>query len=76
MEAFIQQQLHALRVSADVMTAKSWDKLTESYAIDLRLEPDNLLNEHALHDAYIGVLKPMMALAGQTGFEKDWSFRT
>lgn len=73
-EKFIQQQIHALEISSKIMSAKSWDKATESYAIDLHLDPELLLDESSVHDAYTGVLKPMIALAEQTGFESSWSY--
>lgn len=75
-ERFIQQQIQALDISSKIMTAKSWDKATESYAIDLHLDPAYLLDENAVYDAYSGILKPMIALAEQTGFESCWSYNT
>ena len=73
-DAFIQQQVQALKVSSNIMPAKTWDKLTESYAIDLHLDPELLLDESAVSQAYVGILKPMIALAEQTGFESSWSY--
>jgi len=73
-DAFIQQQIHALKISADIMATKTWDKATESHAIDLRLDPESLLDEVAVRQAYTGVLMPMMTLAKQTGFESNWAF--
>ena len=74
-DAFIQQQIRALQVSSTIMTAKAWDKLTEPYAIDLHLDPELLLDEKAVTQAYTGILKPMIALAEQTGFESSWSYQ-
>lgn len=73
-EKFIQQQIHALEISKQVMVPREWDKAVESYAIDLHLDPELLLDESSVHDAYTGVLKPMIALAEQTGFESSWSY--
>jgi len=73
-DAFIELQIKALRVSSHIMPAKAWDKVTESYAIDLHLDPELLLSEQAVSEAYKGVLKPMIALAEQTGFESCWSY--
>lgn len=73
-DAFIQQQIKALQVSSKIMPTKTWDKLTESYAIDLHLEPELLLDDKAVTHAYKGILKPMIALAEQTGFESSWSY--
>jgi hypothetical protein len=74
-DAFIQQHIKALQVSSTIMPAKAWDKLTESYAIDLHLDPELLLDEKAVTQAYNGILKPMIALAEQTGFESSWSYQ-
>ncbi|PWQ97304.1 HNH endonuclease domain-containing protein [Leucothrix arctica] len=74
-EKFIQQQIQALEVSSKVMSAKSWDKITESYAMDLRLDPKLLLDENAVRDAYTGVLMPMMTLAKTSGFEASWLYK-
>lgn len=74
-DKFIAQQHKALCVSSKHMSAKRWDKFVEPYVIDLRVTPDNLLNESCLHEAYEGILKPMMTLAQQTGFEKDWKYQ-
>lgn len=73
-EKFIQQQIHALEVSSKVMSAKSWDKVTESYSMDLRLDPKLLLDENAVRDAYTGVLMPMMTLAETSDFESSWVY--
>ncbi|RVU83651.1 hypothetical protein EOL70_15095 [Leucothrix sargassi] len=73
-EKFIQQQIHALEISSKVMSAKRWDKVTESYALDLHLDPKLLLDESAVRDAYTGVLMPMMTLAETSGFEGSWVY--
>ena len=74
-ERFISQQHKALEVSLDEIGLKKWNKFVEPYAIDLRLAPELLLDECSLFEAYSGVLNPMLALAKQTGFEKNWEYQ-
>ena len=74
-DQFIAQQHKALCVSSKHMSANRWDKFVEPYVIDLRLTSENLLDESSLHEAYEGILIPMMTLAQQTGFDKDWKYQ-
>ena len=74
-EQFIEQQHQALSISSRYMPTKKWNQAVESYSIDLRLEHDLLLEESSLFEAYNGVLKPMLTLAQQTGFETGWAFQ-
>jgi len=74
MDAFIQQQTQALGIGSKVLSTKEWLQVVEPYAIDLRLDPELLLDESAVYEAYRGVLTPMLALAEQTGFEAGWSY--
>ena len=73
-ERFIKQQHKALIVGSKIIPTKRWNKCVESYSVDLRLDPELLLDESSLFEAYTGVLKPMLALAQQTGFERNWTF--
>ena len=73
-EKFIQQQIQALEISAKIIPVKNWDKITESYAIDLHLDPQLLLDESAVREAYTGVLKPIISLAETSGFEASWVY--
>ena len=74
-ERFINQQHKALEVSLAEIGLKKWNTFVEPYAIDLRLAPELLLDESSLFEAYSGVLNPMLALAQQTGFEKNWKYQ-
>lgn len=76
-DRFIKQQIHAIKVSTDpkVILPRNRDRIIEAYSIDLHLDPNRLDNESVVYEAYTGLLKPMIALAEQNGFESGWTFQ-
>lgn len=73
-EKFIQQQQQALEVGSRILPFKKWEKAIEPYTLDLRIPADELLNESTFNHAFLSLLKPMMSLAEQTGFESNWHY--
>ncbi|MCZ4288415.1 HNH endonuclease [Hoeflea alexandrii] len=51
---------------------KSESTFLDQYCTDLRLSPEQLSDERALREAYVGNVLPMLAIAKRMGFPTDW----
>ena len=62
-----------LRVSENKLPGISWEMIAASYAEDLKLEPQQLLNKHKLRDAYFYLVPSLISQAKKMGFRTGWA---
>jgi hypothetical protein len=74
-DGFVSLQHLGLVVARDTMKGKTWESHIEPYIADLQLAADDLLECDRLHRAYELTLKPLLSLASQQGFSRDWIYR-
>lgn len=72
LDGFIKLQLEGLKITRRKFNEGAWSKLTEPFVSDLRIVPENLLDEKSLKAAYHEILPSMMSLAGRIGFHAGW----
>ncbi|MDY6781782.1 MAG: HNH endonuclease domain-containing protein [Cyanobacteriota bacterium] len=75
-DRFVQNQHEGLTIHKKIREQLDWNKVTESYLVDLKVSSrDDLLNLEALRNAYQTVLIPLMALAENQGFATEWKYK-
>ena len=52
-----------------------WKKEIVSYTTDLPITPEDMLDCGKLKIAYHSTLKPLMSIAEQQGFQREWTYR-
>ena len=76
---FSEVQTSGLIVTRAKMEETEWNRLTDGFITDLRIEPQDLRGEESklrnrLHEAYNETCKPLMGLAKRQGFITDWIY--
>ena len=65
-----EQQHQLIVLTATIYSTRKWQQLLVSHMNDLHLDEKDLLSQQKLHQAYQDTLKPLFALARQSGFKE------
>lgn len=65
----------ALSIARDSFSNNKWEKDVEPYITDLHIDkPEDTLDFEKLKCAYHRTLKPLMSIAEQQGFQREWTY--
>jgi len=74
LEKFIEMQVRGLVLAKGIFSENTWGKMTGSFVEDMQLEHRELLSARAVADAYHRIIPPLMDLAGNSGFQRNWHY--
>ncbi len=73
-EDYAQMQHRGLTLYQREATPTSWNKAIEPYLLDLRINKDKLLNYEIFKEKLKATVLPLIAIAENQGFEREWVY--
>ena len=75
-DSLAETQSTSLSIARDSMSDEKWKKVVEPYTTDLFICADQTLDHEVLKSAYHKTLIPLMSIAKQQGFGREWTYET
>ena len=75
-DGLAETQSTSLSIARDSMSDEKWKKVVEPYTTDLFICADQTLDHEELKSAYHKTLIPLMSIAKQQGFGREWTYET